>query len=195
MKGGIKGLKILIKQESHSSYCIHCFAPQLQLVLVAVSNGNTDCKGFFDHVSLLLNIVRVSYKPHGMLRNARLEQIIKAFDCGELESRSGLNQEMGLPIPGETRWGSHYKTICNIIAMYTSIHEVLITLGDDRSHKAEWTKIYFMVGAFESFEFVVAAHLMFVILGYINKLSECLQRSEQDILNSITLVNVAKDRM
>ena len=47
MKGGIKGLKILIMQESPSAYYIHCFAHQLQLVLVAVAKGNTDCKGFF----------------------------------------------------------------------------------------------------------------------------------------------------
>jgi len=76
-----------------------------------------------------------------------------------------------------------------------SIHVVLVTLGDDPSHKADWTKIHFMVGAFESFEFVAAAHLMYLILGYTNELSECLQRREQDILNAISLVNVAKNRM
>ncbi|KAG2579085.1 hypothetical protein PVAP13_6NG147903 [Panicum virgatum] len=179
MKGGIKGLKTLIMKESPSVYYIHCFAHQLQLVLVAVAKGNTD----------------FSCKRHGMLRNAKLEQITKALDCGELESGSGLNQEMGLPRPGDTRWGSHYKTICNIIAMYPSIHEVLVNLGDDPLHKADWTKIHFMVGALESFEFVVAAHLMFLILGYTNELSECLQRREQDILNAISLVNVAKNRM
>jgi len=191
MKGGIKGLKTLIMKESPSAYYIHCFAHQLQLVLIAVAKGNTDCKGFFDQVSLLLNIVGVSCKRHGMLRNARLDQIAKALDCGELESGSGLNQEMGLPRPGDTRWGSHYKTICNIIAMYPSIHEVLVTLGDNPSHKADWTKIHFMVGAFESFEFVAAAHLMYLILGYTNELSECLQRREQDIIHAIPLVGVA----
>ena len=36
---------------------------------------------------------------------------------------------------------------------------------------------------------------MYVILGYTNELSECLQRREQDILNAISLVNVAKRRM
>ena len=120
-----------------------------------------------------------------MLRNARLEQITKALECGELDTRSGLNQEMGLPRPGETRWGSHYKTVCNIISMYPSIRDVLITLGDDPSYKADWTKIHFMVGAFESFEFVFIAHLMFIILEYTNELSDCLQRREQDILNAI----------
>jgi hypothetical protein len=36
---------------------------------------------------------------------------------------------------------------------------------------------------------------MYVILGYTNELSECLQRRYQDILNAISLINVAKSRM
>jgi len=36
---------------------------------------------------------------------------------------------------------------------------------------------------------------MFIILGYTNELSEYLQGREQDILNAISLVNVAKSRM
>ncbi|XP_066318666.1 uncharacterized protein [Miscanthus floridulus] len=164
-------------------------------VLVAVAKGNTDCKTFFDQVSILLNIVGVSCQRHDMLQNARLENVKKALECGELESGSGLNQEMGLPRPGDTRWGSHYKTICSIITIYSSIHDVLIELGADNAYKEDWTKIHFVLGAFETFEFVFFVHLMYVILGYTNELSECLQRRDQDILNAISLVNVAKSRM
>ncbi|KAJ1258716.1 hypothetical protein BS78_10G096900 [Paspalum vaginatum] len=194
-KGEIKGLKTLIMKESPSAYYIHCFAHQLQLVLIAVAKGNANCVTFFDQISLLLNIVGVSCKRHGMLRNARLENVRKTLDCGELETDTGLNQEMGLPRPGETRWGSHYKIVCNIISMYPTIHDILITLGDDISHKGDWTKIHFVLGAFESFEFAFFAQFMFVILGYTNELSECLQRREKDILNAISLINVAKSRM
>jgi hypothetical protein len=42
-------------------------------------------------VSLLLNIVGVSCKHHGMLRDARIENLMRALDCGELETGSGLN--------------------------------------------------------------------------------------------------------
>lgn len=72
---------------------------------------------------------------------------------------------------------------------------MLIDLGDDISHKNDWTKIYFVLGAFETFEFIFFVHLMFVILGYTNELSECLQRRDQDILNAISLVNVAKNKI
>jgi hypothetical protein len=195
MKGDIKGLKTLVMKESPSAYYIHCFAHQLQLVLIAVAKGNADCVSFFDQVSLLLNIVGVSCKRHDMLRNARLESIKKALDCGELETGSGLNQEMGLPRPGDTRWGSHYKTVYNIVVMFSTIHDVLADLGDDTSYKDDWSRIHYVLGAFESFEFVFFAHLMVVILGYTNDLSQCLQRREQDILNAIILVNGAKHRI
>jgi hypothetical protein len=121
MRGDIKGLKTLIMQESPSAYYIHCFAHQLQLVLVVVSKGNNDCVWFFDQVTLLFNIVGVSCKRHSMLRDARLENLMKSLECGELETGRGLNQEMGLPKPGENRWGSYYKTIYNIITMYPII--------------------------------------------------------------------------
>ncbi|CAN6166908.1 unnamed protein product, partial [Urochloa humidicola] len=195
MKGEIKGLKTLIMKESPSAYYIHCFAHQLQLVLVAVAKGNNDCVWFFDQLSLLLNIVGVSCKRHDMIRNVQLHNVLKAIECGELDTGKGLNQEMGLGRPGETRWGSHYKTVVNIICMYPTIRDVLIALGEDTSQRADWPKIHTMVGVFESFDFVFSAHLMVTILGYTNELSECLQRRDQDILNAISLVAVAKDRM
>jgi hypothetical protein len=77
--------------QTPSAYYIHCFAHQLQLVLVAVAKGNIDCVWFFDQVTLLLNIVCVSCKLHGMLRDARLDNVMKAIDCGELQTGSGLN--------------------------------------------------------------------------------------------------------
>ena len=115
---------------------------------------NTDCVWFLEQVSLLLNIIGVSCNRHVMLRITRFESIMKALQYGELKTGSGLNQEMGLARLGETRWGSHYRTVCNFISMYPTIHNVLITLGEDTTHKTDWVKIHFMVAAFESFDFV-----------------------------------------
>ena len=52
-----------------------------------------------------------------------------------------------------------------------------------------------MVIAFESFEFVFHAHLMLVILGHTNELSQSLQKRDQDIVNAMGLVKIAKDKM
>jgi hypothetical protein len=81
---------------------VHCFAHQLQLVLVAIDKGNNDCVWFFDQVSLQLGIVGASYKCHDMLQNATLHNIMRLTECGELETGRGLNEEMGLPRPDET---------------------------------------------------------------------------------------------
>lgn len=35
--------------------------------------------------------------------------VAQALEMGELETISGLNQELNLKRHGETRWGSHYK--------------------------------------------------------------------------------------
>jgi hypothetical protein len=195
MKGEIKGLKTLIMKESPSAYYVHCFAHQLQLVLVAVAKDNDDCVWFFDRVSLLLNIIGSSCKHHRMIRDHQYYNVMKALQCGILESGSGLNQEMGLPRPGETRWGSHYKIVVNLIAMYPTIRDVLIALGRDTSARGDWPKIHTMVGVLESFDFIFNAHLMLDILGHTNELSECLQRKDQDILNEMSLVHLAKSKI
>ncbi|WVZ49270.1 hypothetical protein U9M48_000642 [Paspalum notatum var. saurae] len=193
IKGEVKGLKTLIIKESSSAYYVHCFAHQLQSVLVAIAKGDVGCQTFFGQVSCLLNIVGVSCKRHDMLRDVRARQLKKALQLGEIESSSGLNQEMGLARPGETRWGSHYKTILHI--MYSTIMEVLVTLGNDPTQRDDWPNIHAMTHCLESFEFAFNAHLMLVILGYTNELCLSLQKRDQDIVNAMSLVGVAKKRM
>jgi hypothetical protein len=128
-----------------------------------------------------------------MLQNFNLQNILNA--CGHIDTGKGLNQHMGLARPDHTRWGSHYKTVLNIINMYPAIRDVLISLGEDITQKSDWPKIRAMVLIIESFDFVFSAHLMVTILGYTNDLSLCLQRGDQDILNALSLVSVAKNRM
>lgn len=129
-----------------------------------------------------------------MLRDVRAQKLKKALDLGEIASGSGLNQEMALARPGDTRWGSHYKTILHIIDMYDTIREVLITIGKDPTQREDWPNIHAMVLAFESFEFVFNAHLILVILGYTNELSNSLQKRDQDIVNAMSLVGLAKKK-
>ena len=54
MKGEIKGLKTLIMKESPCAYYVHCFAHQLQLVLIAVAKENEACVWFFVSCFLLV---------------------------------------------------------------------------------------------------------------------------------------------
>jgi hypothetical protein len=124
MKGNANGLKKLIMDESPYAYYVHCFAHQLQLTLVAVAKESGDCTWFFGQLVILLNVLRNSCKKMRMLRMAQDEELIDALELEEVETGRGLNQEMGLGRPCDTRWGSHYKTVMHVFSMYPAIRRV-----------------------------------------------------------------------
>jgi hypothetical protein len=191
MKGHINGLKKLIMDESPSAYYFHCFAHQLQLTLVAVAKENTDCDWFFGQLSYLLNVLGMSCKKICMLRIAQAEYMIEALKLGEIETGQGLNQEMGLERPGDTRWGSHYRTVMHVMSLYPSIRKVLFRIGNE-SKGAEANGAQTMLTVFKSFEFVFLLHLMNEIFGYTNDLCNALQKREQDIVNAMDLLEFTK---
>ncbi|XP_062188865.1 uncharacterized protein LOC133892160 [Phragmites australis] len=186
-----------ISHKEQLALCLHYVDKlgRLQLIFVVVAKGNVGCATFFGQVSRLLNIIGVSCKRHDMLRDVRAQKLKTALELGEIDSGSGLNQEMVITRPGDTRWGSYYKTILHIIDMYSTIREVLITLGKDPKQRNNWPNIHAMVDVLESFEFVFNAHLILIILGYTNELSQSLQKRDQDIVNAMSLVTLAKGRL
>ena len=131
MKGHLNGLKKLIMKNSPSAYYVHCFAHQFQLTLVDVAKENIDCQWLFGHLAYLLNVLGMSCKKIRMLRIAQAEYMIQALRLGEFESGQGLNQEMGLSRPDDTRWGSHHRTVMHVMALYPSIKKVLFRVGKE----------------------------------------------------------------
>ncbi|XP_021773370.1 uncharacterized protein LOC110737319 [Chenopodium quinoa] len=75
------------------AYCIHCFAHQLQLALVAVTKRNDSCGWLFEILSNLFNVVGVSFKRREMIRNIQAQEVTQALEVGENFSGSGLDQE------------------------------------------------------------------------------------------------------
>jgi hypothetical protein len=71
MRDEFNGLRALIMRENSSAYYIHCFAHQLQLVIVAVAKNNDDISDFFVMVSLLINIDGASCKRKDMIRESQ----------------------------------------------------------------------------------------------------------------------------
>lgn len=140
MKGEINGLKTLILAETPSAYYVHCFAHQLQLTLVAMAKKNSDCAWLFDILTTLLNVVGVSCKRREMIREIQAQNVAQALEMGEVKTGTSLNQELGLKRPGETRWGSHYKTILNVIGLFPTIVEVLVKIGKNGSNSDDKAK-------------------------------------------------------
>lgn len=84
MRGEFNGLRSLIMRENSSAYYIHCFAHQLQLVIVAAAKKNDDASDFFEMISLLLTVVGASCKRKDMIRERQQERIRKAIGSGQL---------------------------------------------------------------------------------------------------------------
>ncbi|CAN1249545.1 Zinc finger MYM-type protein 1 [Linum perenne] len=157
MKGEINGLKTLILLKTSSAYYIHCFAHQLQLTLVVVARNH----------GVLTNLVGASCKRRDIVRETQAEKVADAISCGEIEIRRGLNQEISLKRPFDTRWGSHFATLVNLELMFSSLIEVLDVIQYDGDSVTKVT----------------------------NDLSIALQKKDQDIVNAMHLVNVAKQRL
>ncbi|XP_076902894.1 uncharacterized protein LOC143557785 [Bidens hawaiensis] len=60
MRGEFNGLKAKFLEENKSSYYVHCFPHQLQLVVVAVVKKHLGVGRFFDKIATLLNVVCAS---------------------------------------------------------------------------------------------------------------------------------------
>ncbi|XP_074300000.1 uncharacterized protein LOC141631198 [Silene latifolia] len=117
-------------------------------------------------------------------------KVLKALNLGEIENGRGLNQEIGLSRPGDTRWSSHFNSILSLIALYPYTIEVLEDIGSSSKCVDDRAKAQIALDHLESFEFIFMLHLMKVILGYTNDLCQALQRKDQDIVNAMTLVDL-----
>ena len=86
-----------------------------------------------------------------------------------------MNQETNLKRLGDTRWGSYYGTILNLILMVSVVVDVLKIIVEDglSNQKVEARSI---IRSILSFEFVFALHLMKNILGITNELSIALPK-------------------
>ncbi|KAM4110991.1 hypothetical protein ACJW30_05G033800 [Castanea mollissima] len=176
-----------------NAFYVHCFAHQLQLTLVAVAKNHINIADFFYVVSNLVTVVGGSCKRRDALRDAQFAKIKEDLENGVRRSGQGLNQETNLKRPSDTRQGSYYGTILNLILMFSAVADVLEIIEEDGlfDQKVEARSI---MSSILSFEFVFALHLMKNILGITNELSIALQKKNQDIVNAIDLVKVSKQR-
>lgn len=195
MKGEFNGLKSLILKENKFAFYVHCFAHQLQLALVAVAKSHNQIALLFNILSNLVNVVGGSCKRRDILREKQASKVIEALSSGEITSGRGLNQESSLQRPGDTRWGSHYGTLMNLIILFSSVIDVLEIVAEDGTSSEQKGEACVLLDLIQSFEFVFNMHLMKNVLGISNELSQALQRKDQDIVNAMILVKLSKQRL
>lgn len=192
MRGEFSGLKALILKENDSAYYVHCFAHQLQLVVVAVAKKHKSVKDFFDVLSTVTNVVCGSCKRKDILQESYKERLEKEIEEGEIETGKGKNQEVTLARAGDTRWGSHHTTITRLIQMFPEVIKVLHYVeeeGDTISNRGTATGL---IKYFKTLDSVFLLYLLLYILGLTNTLSRHLQNSDQTILEAVSLVKGTK---
>ncbi|GKC19971.1 zinc finger MYM-type protein 1-like protein [Tanacetum coccineum] len=119
------GLKALILNECPFAYYVHCFAHQLQLALVAASKDVSEVHTFFKHLNFIVNVIGSSTKRNDQLQDAQIDEISHLAEIGELEGGRGSNQMQNLQRAGDTRWSSHFKSICSLLRLFGPTRVVL----------------------------------------------------------------------
>ncbi|XP_073355252.1 uncharacterized protein [Aegilops tauschii subsp. strangulata] len=194
MRGEFNGLKAKILQENKSAYYVHCFAHQLQLVIVAVAKKHEDISDFFYMISILFNVVGASCKRNDMIREKHREDVIKAIGSGQISTGRGLNQDQTLQRAGDTRWGSHYRTLSSLVKLFPAVMSVLKYVEKEGKNEKK-SQAHGLVAYFETFDFVFYLHMMLHILGNANTLSHSLQKKDQDILNAMSCVKSTRNEL
>ncbi|KAI4965078.1 hypothetical protein ZWY2020_057526 [Hordeum vulgare] len=188
MRGQFHCLQRRILDENPYAFYIHCFAHQLQLVVVSVAKCSSFVLDFFNYASMIVNTVNASCHRKDKLLQSQHDELLNKLETGDIFTGRGKNQETNLARPGDTRLGSHHKTLCRPVHMWKSVLHVLENLSDDATNATQKTTTSGLLERMESFEFVFIMHLMIRILGKTNDLSTCLQRKDQNIVRALGLI-------
>lgn len=80
-------------KENSCAFYVHCFAHQLQLVLVVVARKHIQVATLFHSIASIVNIVNASSKWYDVLYQIQATEICESIDSGEICIGNGLNQE------------------------------------------------------------------------------------------------------
>ncbi|KDO39399.1 hypothetical protein CISIN_1g042551mg, partial [Citrus sinensis] len=131
MWGEWNGLQALILKDCPYVYYIHCLAHRLQLALVVVSHEIVLIHHCFTKLTSVVNIVGASCKRNDELKCAQAIDIEYMISIDELENGRGLNQIGTLQRHGGARWSSYFRSVSNLIKMFSATCFVLLNIIDD----------------------------------------------------------------
>nr|XP_023872349.1 zinc finger MYM-type protein 1-like [Quercus suber] len=192
MRGKWNGLQALFLKDCPYAYYVHCMAHRLQLALVTASREVKDVHQFFDHLVNIINIVVGSSKRNDELQHAQAEQVENMIAFNEIETGRGANQIGTLQRARDTRWGSHFQSICSLINMFDATCKVINTISEEGANYKQCGDTEGAYQVLTSFEFILILHLMKEIMGITNVPCQALQQRSQDLLNAMHLVSTTK---
>ncbi|XP_024995403.1 uncharacterized protein LOC112528615 [Cynara cardunculus var. scolymus] len=127
--------------------CVYCYSKlvdessdvskkeQMAVVLRYVDARGIVKERFFGKMASccggLRNVVNALSKLKDMLLQSYKDRVQEAIGKCEIETGTKKYQELSLIRAGDTRWGSHYKTILRLIALFPNVVEVLKCVEED----------------------------------------------------------------
>jgi hypothetical protein len=132
MRGEWNGLQAKFMEECPYAYYVHCFTHQLQLALVAAAKEVADVHNFFDHLALVVTTVVSSSKRNDELHAHQVAEMENLIELSELETGWGANQVRTLQRPCDTRWSSHYASVCSLLKLYKPTFLVLKSIATSK---------------------------------------------------------------
>ncbi|XP_059629645.1 uncharacterized protein LOC132272533 [Cornus florida] len=193
MRGAWNGLQALFLNDCPYAYYVHCLAHRLQLALVASSREVIPVHQFFSKLNFIINIIGASCKRNDELQFTQAAEIAHLIALDEIETSRGANQIGSLQRPGDTRWSSHFDSVCSLIRLFGLTCSVLRSTIKDESTCFQRGDADSAFDIITSFEFMFILHLVKDIMGASNILCEALQQKSQDILNAMHLVLTTKN--
>ncbi|XP_021985687.2 zinc finger MYM-type protein 1-like [Helianthus annuus] len=127
-----------------------------------------------------------------MIRETKKARVEKEILEGETKMGKGLNQEVSLARAGDTRWGSHHRTIISLLRLFPEVVTVLQYVKEDGDCSQQRTNAKGILSYFKKLEFFFYMHLMGDVLSYTNALSKHLQQKGNDLLEAGNLINETK---
>lgn len=124
-----------------------------------------------------------------MLVEESHKDILERLERGEISTQRGMHQKTSLAIPGDTRWGSHHKTLLRLDQMRATVIKFLCTFdanGRNPSHAAGG------IEKMEFFKFALVLKFMLKLFGITNELSQLLQRRDTHVVLSLELIHDIK---
>ncbi|XP_024626848.1 zinc finger MYM-type protein 1-like [Medicago truncatula] len=192
MRGEWNGLQALFMKDCPYAYYIHCFAHRLQLALVTASREVKPIHKFFEKLTFIVNAVCSSPKRHDELQAAQLKENEYLLEIEEIVPGKGANQIGTVKRETDTRWGSHFSSICSLIRMYEATCFVLKKIAKEATNYSTSGNADSAYNYLKSFDFIFILHLMKEIMGITDVLCQALQLQAQDVVNAMFLVRNTK---
>ncbi|XP_062017033.1 uncharacterized protein LOC133733428 [Rosa rugosa] len=177
-------LKTLIMKENKCAFYVHSFTHDLHSVLIDVAKNHKEIMGLFTAVANVVKVVGTFVQCRDTLRKKHGVLVLEALNTGEFLRGQGLNEE-----------SSNFMTLSSLRTVFSSVIDVLEMIAEVGSDSEQKYKAEILLDSLQSFNFIFCLHMMVMILGITDDLSQAFQRKDQDILNILNLVQICKKQL